>query len=185
MTGNITVNTENDIDVAFKNCARLSACKTQINDTFIDQANLIHITMSVCNLIEYSDNYSDISGSLWQFKRDEVPVDNANLTTAGSESFKYKASLVGRKTANVDNGNSFVKNVKKAVPLKYISNFRRSLEMPLINCKVHLQLNWIEEFILSSAGNSTKFKVTNAKLDAPIVTLSTKDNVKLARQLSD
>ena len=56
--------------------------------------------------------------------------------------------------------------------------------MPLINCKVHLELNWIEDCILSSAGNSTKFEITDAKLHVPIVTLSTKDSVNLTKQLS-
>ena len=74
---------------------------------------------------------------------------------------------------------------KIIVPLKYLSNFWRSLEMPLINSKIHLELNWIEDCILSSAGNSAKFKITDAKLHVPIVTLSTKDNVNLTKQLSD
>ena len=84
------------------------------------------------NLIEYSDNYSDTSESLWQFKRGEVPDNNADLGIDdngifNSQSFKYKATLVG-KTANVNNGNGFVKNTKIVVPLKYLSNFWRSLE---------------------------------------------------------
>ena len=96
------------------------------------------------NLIEYSDNYSDTSGSLWQFKRDEVPNNDADLSIDNSESFKYKAAIVG-KTADAAGGNTFVKNTKIVVPLKYLSRFWRSLEMLLINCKIHLELNWIEE----------------------------------------
>ena len=82
------------------------------------------------NLIEYSDNYSDKSGSLWYFKRDEI-VNNADVTNDdNSPSFKYKASIIG------NTGNKGIKNgVKIAVPLKHLSNFWRSLEMPLINCK--------------------------------------------------
>ena len=57
--------------------------------------------------------------------------------------------------------------------------------MPLINCKVHLELNWIEDCILSSAGDSAKFEITDAKLHVPIVTLSTKDSVNLTKQLSE
>ena len=85
------------------------------------------------NLIEYSDNYSDTSRSLWQFKRDEIEgnayltVDNNRISNNWS-SFKYKSSLITNK-----NG------VKTVVPLKY---FWRSLEMPLINCKVELSLTW-------------------------------------------
>ena len=112
------------------------------------------------NLIEYSGNYGDTSGSFWQFKRDEVLANNADLAVDdgvfSSESFKYKAALVG-KTENYVNPNNFVKTTKIVVPLKYLSNFWRSLEMPLISCKIHLKLNWIEECILSSAGNSAKF----------------------------
>ena len=101
--------------------------------------------MPMYNLIEYSYNYSDTSGSLWQFKRDEVPANNADLTVDNSQSFKCKAALVGRTTDYV-NSNSFVKNTKCVVPLKYLSNFWRSLEMSLIDCKIHLELNWIEEW---------------------------------------
>ena len=97
------------------------------------------------NLIEYSDNYADTSRSLWQSKRDEVPDNNADLVIDNSESFKYKAAFVG-KTKNATNGNSFVKNQickKFVVPLKYLS-FWRSLEMLLINCEIHFELNWVK-----------------------------------------
>ena len=96
------------------------------------------------NLIEYSDNYSDTSGSLWQFKRGESHVTNDgnldNVTTANSTSFKYKSSLIGESI--VVARNRAFKNVKVAVPLKYLSNFWISLEMPLINRKIKLELNW-------------------------------------------
>ena len=65
-----------------------------------------------------------------------------------------------------------------------MSNIWRSLKIPLINCKVYLELNWTEDCILSSAGNSAKFKITDAKLNVTIVTLSTKDSVNLTKQLS-
>ena len=82
------------------------------------------------NLIEYSDNYFDTSGSLWDFKRDEID-NSANVTNDdNAPSFKYEASIIG----NTEN-NEIKKIVKIAVPVKYLSNFWRSLEMPLINCK--------------------------------------------------
>ena len=137
------------------------------------------------NLIEYSNNYSDTSGRLWQFKRDEVPANNADLTINNSQSFKYKAAFVGKKIANAKDGKSSVEDTEIVVPLKYLSNFWRSFEMPLINCNVHLELNWIEDYILSNVGNSKKFEVTDAKLHVPIVTLSTKDSVNLTKQLSE
>ena len=95
------------------------------------------------------------------------------MTINNSQSFKHKAAVMG-KTANHNNGKSSVKDTKIIVPLKYLSNFWRSLELPLINCKVHLELDWIEDCILSSAGNSAKYEITDAKLHVPIVTLSTK-----------
>ena len=64
--GNITVAAKNNASYAFKNCAPFSTCKAEINDVFIDKANHIYIAMPIYNLIEYGDNYSDTSGSLWQ-----------------------------------------------------------------------------------------------------------------------
>ena len=84
VTGDIRVAANNDTDVAFKNCPPFSICKTDINDVFTDEANHIYITVPMYNLIEYSDSYSDTSGSLWQFKRDEVPPNDADLSIDNS-----------------------------------------------------------------------------------------------------
>ena len=107
----------------------------------IDEANPIYIAMHMYSLIEYSDNYADRTGSLWQFKRDEDPVDNAALTADNSQLFKYKAALVGKTADVIINTNSSVKNTKNIVPSKYLNNFWRLLEISLINCKSHLKLN--------------------------------------------
>ena len=123
--GNITVAAKNDTNVAFKNCAPLSTCKTVINDVFVDGANHIYIAMPVYKLIDYSDNYSDTSGSLWQFKRDEVPDNNADLAIDNSQSFEYKAALVG-KTANTKDGNSFIEDTKNIYSIKV---FKQHLEI--------------------------------------------------------
>ena len=122
VTGDITVTADNSTYVAFKNCAPFSTCKTETNDVFIDEANRIYIAMPMYNLIEYSDNYSDTSGSLWQFKRDEVPADNADLTADNSQSLRYQAALVGKAADAVNNTNSSAKNSKIVVSLKYLSN---------------------------------------------------------------
>ena len=103
------------------------------------------------NLTEYSDNYSDTSWSLWQYKRDEI-VDNANVSENGSSSFKYKSGLIGD-TAGIEKKG----NVKITVPLKYFSNFWSSLEMSLVNCEIKLSLTRGEKCILSSAGNAANF----------------------------
>ena len=107
------------------------------------------------------------------------------MTIDNYHSFKYKAALVGKTANTVNKTSSSVQNTKIVVPLKYLSNFCRSLEMPLINCKIHLELNCIEDCILSSAGDYKKFKITDAKLNSPIVTLSIKDNVNLTKKISD
>ena len=92
VTGNITATPNNAItQVVFKNCAPFKDCRTEINDTFVDYADFINIAMPMYNLIEYSDNYSDTSGSLWQLKRDEIEGD-VDLTVENSSSFRYKSS---------------------------------------------------------------------------------------------
>ena len=130
--------------------------------------------MPMYNLIEYSDNYSDTSRSLWNFKRDEI-INNADVTNDdNAPSFKYKANFNG-----IKNG------VKIAVPVKYLSNFWRSLEIPLVNCKIELSLSWIENCILSSAGTAATFTIIDTKLYVHIVTLKIKDNTKLSKLLSN
>ena len=180
VTEDITATPNNTAtQVVFKNCAPFEKCGTEINETFIDEADFINITMPMYNLIEYSDNYSDTSGSLWQFRRDEI-INNADVTyDNNAPSFKYKASITGNTR---DNGTK--SKVKIVVPLKYLSNFWRSLEMPLINCKVELSLKWYDKCLLTTATTAT-FKITDAKLYVPIVTLSVEDNAKLTKLLNE
>ena len=138
INGTITITGDGDDDAAkraderviFKNCAPFTKCISRINNTEIDNAKDIDIVMPMYNLIEYSDNYSKTSGSLWQYYKDDP---NDNLTD--SESFESKVKITG-KTPN--NGN--VKDVEIIVPLKYLSNFWRPLEMSSINCEVYLGL---------------------------------------------
>ena len=93
--------------------------------------------MPMYNLIEYSENYQDSSATLYQYKRDEPPENDAvaDLTADNSGSFKYKVSLLGNP---VPDGNAAKRSVKVVVPLKCLSSFFRSLEMLLINCKIKL-----------------------------------------------
>ena len=123
---------ERDKGVAFKNCTPFTNCISEINNTQVDNAKDIDIVMSMYNLIEYSDNYAKKTGSLWQYFRDE-PNDNL----ADSESFKSKINITG-KTPDDDNE----KDVEIIVSLKYLSNFWRTLEIPLTNCEVNLILTW-------------------------------------------
>ena len=184
VTGNINItNTNNDnTKVAFENCVPFEKCRTEINETFVDEALYINIAMPMHNLIEYSDNYSDTSGSLRQFKRDEIEGD-VDLTADNSSSFKYKANLIGNTVA--DGANRKKEGVKPAISLKYLSNFWRSLEMLLINCKIKFLLKWYEKYILSSAGDYATFTITDTKVYVPMFTLKTEDNTKLSKLLSE
>ena len=112
VTGDIRATPNSATQVIFKNCAPFEKCRTEINETFVDEADIINITMPMYNLIEYSDNYSDTSGSLWNFKRDEIEED-ADLTINNASSFKYKANLIGNTVA--DGANRKKENVKIAV----------------------------------------------------------------------
>ena len=123
------------------------------------------------NLIEYSDNHSNISGSLWQYYKDE-PNDNI----ADSESFKSKVKITGKTPADRN-----TKNVEIIVPLKYLSNFRRTLEMPLINCEVVLTCS--RDCVITNSTGAGNFAITETKLYVPIVTLSIQDSAKLLHQL--
>ena len=113
----------------------------QNNNTDIDNAKNIDIVMPMYNLIEYSDNYAKTSRSLYQYYKDEP---NNNL--ADSESFKSKVKITGKTPAA---GNT--KDVEIIVPLKYLSNFWRTLEMSLINCEVNLILAWSKDFFITNS----------------------------------
>ena len=111
--------------------------------------------MPMYNMLEYSDNYEDSSGSLWQFKRDEQDITAAGIP-------------------NAPNATVELENAKIVVPLKYLSNFFRSLETPVINCKIYLELNWTKNCVMSSVAGITAFQITSTKLYVPIVTYQLK-----------
>ena len=126
--------------------------------------------MPMYNLINYSDNYSKTSWSLWQYCRDEPFLD----VKGDIGGFPVKNSRQNTKLCH--------KNVKIIVPLKYLSNFWRTLEMPLINCEINLILTWFaNSFIIDAQVNNQvlAFAITDTRLYVPVVTLSTQDNAKL------
>ena len=143
--------------VIFKNCAPFNNCISEINNTQIDNTKDIDIVMPMYNLIEYSDNYAKTTGSLWQYCKD-IPALNANdeIThfTEGNltDSFNFKVKITGR------TGNGRTKDVEIIVPLKYLRNFWRTLEMPLINCEVNLILTWSSTCVLISTVIQTKMQ---------------------------
>ena len=127
--------------------------------------------MPVYNLIEYSEII--MQKYLRQYYRDEP-----NYNLANSKSFKSKIKIAGKTPKN---GNE--KDVEIMVPLKYLSNFWRTLEMPLINCEVILNLTLSPNCIITKSTGEGKFKITDTNLYVLVVTLSTKDNEKLLQQL--
>ena len=147
---NIAVNNTLDVSTAanntnrkviFKNCAPFSNCISKINNTEVDNAEYIAIVMPMYNLIEYSDNYSKTSESLWQYCKDIPAVNIAGnivdfTATNTTDSFKFKTKITGQ-----TNNDGEINGVEIMVPLKYLINFWRTLKMPLINCEVELILN--------------------------------------------
>ena len=125
--------------VISKNCAPFTNCISEINNMQIDNAKDIDIVMPMYNLIEYSDNYAKTTGSLWQYCKD-IPARNnddeivAFAVNNVTDSFNFKAKITAQ---TEDNG---TKDAEIMVPLKYLSNFWRTLEMPFINCEVNLIL---------------------------------------------
>ena len=195
--GTITVNNtaaaanNTNKKVVLKNCAQFPNCISKINNTQIDSAEYIDIVMPMYNLIEYSHNFSKTCGSLWQYCK-EIPAENRNGNIVdfsganATDSFNFKTKITGQ-TADNNNGNIAGRvDVKIMVPLKYLSNFWRTLEMPLINCEVELILTWSARCVIiyTDVNNQVPtFTITETNLYVPVVTLSTQDNEKLLPQL--
>ena len=173
-------------EVISKNCAPFTDCISKINNTQVDNAKDIDIVMPMYNLIEYSDNYSKTSRSLWQYFKDIPAVNNngdivdfngANAT----DSFNFKAKVTGQTD---DDGQK--NNVETMVSLKYLSNFSKTLEMPLINYEVDLILTWSANCVIAYTNVTNQdatFEITEINLYDPVVTLSTQDYAKLLSQL--
>ena len=152
--------------------------------------------MPVYNLLEYSKNYSKTTESLWNYYRDE-PSDPLS---SSPESFKYKTSItwntynVGDGEAGYDADKVGRNETEIVVPLKYLSNFWRALNTPLINCEIELILTWYKNCALASmtvravgnknvppaivAATGLEFQITKTKLYVPVVTLPKKKNGK-------
>ena len=152
--------------------------------------------MPMYNLLEHSKNYRKTTGSLWNYYRDEpsstIGANNITHSILNSESFDYKANFMEN---GVTHNNLTKNDVKVVVPLKHLSNFWRSLNIPLINCEVELILTWSKNCVLAditinAAANPTivapsgaKFKITDTKLYVPVVTLSKENEIKILEKL--
>ena len=185
--------------VAFKNNAPFINCISKINGIKTDNAEDLDAVMPMYNLLEYSKNYRKTIGRLWNHYRDEP----SNPLSSNSESFKYKRSITGN-TYNAGAGeegydaNKVGKNETEVfIPLKNLSNFWKSLNIPLINCEVELILTWSKNCLLvdmtrkNAQGNNPaivpprglQFKITDTKLYVPAATLSKENYIKLLEQL--
>ena len=170
-------------------------------------------------MLEYSENYLKTSGSLWNYFRDELTDEtndnnDLNKNVINSKSFKYKTSITGstynvpRRITGVDGNpvyypnykqyNRGIKEVKVAVPLKHLGNFWNSLNIPLVNCEVSLNLSWSETCVITSmekrilvasqpnggdSPESVTYKIKDCKLYVPVVALSAENDNELLQQL--
>ena len=165
--------------------------------------------MSIQNLLEYSKNYRKAIGSLYNYYRDELTNDDnnnfANINVVNSEAFKYKNKITGN-TYNVNAGaddydvnKNGTQKVEFAIPLKYLGNFWRALNIPLISCAVSLELKWNKNCVITSleqgqvdaglpvvrdnAPMGATLSITDCKLYVPVATLSKDDETKLLTNL--
>ena len=198
--GYITVTAAPATNVTFTNCTPFTKCITKTDGTTIVDAEDLDLVMPMCNLIEYSSYYSETTGSLWCYSKDKVTDFNADIANTNDfKSFRYRTKLLQNTyifIIVIDGANGILRNTAIAVPLNYLSNFTRSLEMPLINFKVELKLRWTKYCVLSAVGNDNSnnidnnngnnviFTIKDTKLYVSVVTLSAWDNQKLLKLLS-
>ena len=183
------------------------SCITRINGELIEDADDLDIVMSMYNLLEYSKNYRKTIGSLYNYYRDELS-DNAddnnfdNIKVVNSNTFKYKNKIIGN-TYNVNAGadgydvnKNGTQEVELAIPVKYLGNFWRALNIPLISCEVSLELKWDKNCVITSleqrdigggnrdnAPTGATLAINDCKLYVPAVTLSKDDEIKLLTNL--
>ena len=219
VNGTITVNgivngVENEIvrrgrPLILKNNAPFVSCMTKINNEFMEDADDLDVVIPMYNLLEYSKNYRKTIGSLYDYYRDELDDDanlddNANNNVVSSNAFQYKNKVTGN-TYNIAAGaaghdaNKVGKqDVELAIPLKYLANFWRALNIPLISCEVSLELKWNKNCVITSleevqvaagppAVNGTPtgatLAINDCKLYVPVVTLSKDYEIKLLTNL--
>ena len=147
--GNISVNNaggagadENNTNkkVIFKNCAPFTGCISKINNTQEDDAKDFDILVPMHNLIEYRDNYSKISGSLWQYHKDIPAVNNnGDIVDFNGANDTYSFDFKAKITDQTDDDGE-INNFEIMVPFTFLSNFWRTLTMSLINCEINLIL---------------------------------------------
>ena len=193
-----------------KNNAPFVSCITRINGELIEDADDLDIVMPMYNLLEYSKNYRKPIGSLYNYYRDELTNDGNdnnfdNRNVVNSEAFKYKNKITGN-TYNIDAGaqgydvnENGTQKIELAISVKYLGNFWRELNIPLISCEVSLESKWDKNCVITSldrrqvdagspvvrdnAPTGATLSITDCKLYVPVVTLSKDDEIKLLTNL--
>ena len=192
-----------------KNNAPFISCITKINNELIEDAEDLDTVMPTYNLLEYSKNYRKTIGSLYNYYRDELTNDGddnfANKNVVNSNAFKYKNKIIDNRynvdaaAVGYDVNKESTQAIELAIPLKYLGNFWRALNIPLINCEVSLELKWNKNCVITSLENriinagppvirgnvptSAALSITDSKLYIPVVTLSKDDEIKLLTNL--
>ena len=204
--------------VILKTNAPFLSCITRINGELIEDADDLDVVTPMYKLLEYSKNYGKTIGSLYNYYRDELDDDadlnnHPNNNVVSSNAFQYKNKLLGYRY-NVDStivpaagggrvanpnyvaNRTGTKTVSLVVPLKYLGNFWKALNILLISCEVSLELKWDKNCIVTSdqvgvnldggnaaAPTSTIFVINDCKFYVPVVTLSKDDEIKLLTNL--
>ena len=196
-----------DRKLIIKNNAPFVSCITRINNELIEDADDLDIVMY--SLLEYCKNYRKTIGSLYNYYRDELTNDNnnnfANRNVVNSNAFKYKSKIIGNDYNTAANAGGYDANkegtqeIELAIPLKYLGNFWRALNISLISCEVSLQLKWNKICVITSlkerqvdagppvvrdgAPTGASLAINDCKLYIPVVTLSKDDEIKLLTNL--
>ena len=196
-----------DRKLIIKNNAPFVSCITRINNELIEDADDLDIVMY--SLLEYCKNYRKTIGSLYNYYRDELTNDNnnnfANRNVVNSNAFKYKSKIIGNNYNTAANAGGYDANkegtqeIELAIPLKYLGNFWRALNISLISCEVSLQLKWNKICVITSlkerqvdagppvvrdgAPTGASLAINDCKLYIPVVTLSKDDEIKLLTNL--
>ena len=211
VNGTITVTSQNNVirdkkdrPLILKSNAPFISCITRINGELIEDADDLDIVMPMYNLLEYSKNYKKTIGSLYNYYRDELSddpnnINHDNIKVVNSNAFKYKNKITGNTYDVLNTGDDYVavkegtQEIELAIPLKYLGNFWRALNMPLISCEISLELKWnknciitsLEERLIGTTSNrddsptGATLAISDCKLYIPLVTLSKDDEIKL------
>ena len=138
-------NNKAEKDVAFKINVPFRSCISKINSTLIGNTQDFDIAMPMYNLLEYNQNYSMTSASLWNYYRDEI--DDVDDNASDGKLFEHKTKIVGNTPERPGNEGDAnrppvpILNIEVTIPLKYLSNSWRSLDLSLINCEIELHLS--------------------------------------------